>query len=475
MVQNTKIHNRTDHVRFRWAFLYPKLIDGTPSPASGIFDNEVKLVHVAKPVLTYMFQLAPKNTNGLLAQFSFDGPKKEHILYSESQWSGPSSCDVDDVCPGCNEHCVFDECNLFDAMCVEAGAKSIKAQAEYAISGKCQCLNVEDCPQSIENCRCPQNKGLTKVCTSCHVGICKVSITEPSARVQRVSPDGSDGCEGGTETTKDGKSSGIIFDGPGAYGSYAECEWRLVTAEPDVTKIALTVDFVDMENGWDFLIIESCKQKDCADVEELAKLGAGPSGTVYTSTTGFLRLRMISDSSVENQGFSASWIVSRQSADTIYPGEGTLCHPGTTSSPGYPSDGPVLQRCPDDPTRSSNSSSSPMDCKPLDPMFCPDSMFCTEWDCKCYGPGNNDNTTISGTLGTEVKDPAKDSLFCACPQYQESITQKKDMEKTTMPFTGKADLLGVQAMPYECCDDWFDGFQCTLWDWSTGSTPVSPC
>jgi hypothetical protein len=115
-----------------------------------------------------------------------------------------------------------------------------------------------------------------------------------------------------------------------------------------------------------------------------------------------------------------------------------------------------------------------MDCKPLDPIFCPDSMFCTEWDCKCYGPGNNDNTTISGTLGTEVRDPAKDSLFCACPQYQESITQKKDMEKTTMPFTGKADLVGVQAMPYECCDDWFDGFQCTLWDRPSGSTPVSP-
>ena len=249
MVHNTKIHNRTDHVRCRWAFLYPKLIDGTPSPASGIFDNEVMLVHVAKPVLTYMFKLAPQNTIGLLAQFSFDGPKKEHILYSESQWSGPSSCDVDDVCPGCDEHCIFDECNLFDAMCVEAGAKSIKAQAEYAISGKCQCLNVQDCPQSIENCRCPPNKGLTKVCTSCHVGICKVFIPEPSAHVQRVSPqtDGSYGCEGGTETTKDGKSSGIILDGPGAYGSYAECEWRLVTAEPHVTKIALTVDFVDME------------------------------------------------------------------------------------------------------------------------------------------------------------------------------------------------------------------------------------
>jgi hypothetical protein len=44
---------------------------------------------------------------------------------------------------------------------------------------------------------------------------------------------------------------------------------------------------------------------------------------------------MTSDSSVEYQGFSASWIVSRQSPDTIYPGEGTLCHPGTTPSPGY--------------------------------------------------------------------------------------------------------------------------------------------
>jgi hypothetical protein len=123
--------------------------------------------------------------------------------------------------------------------------------------------------------RSSQKQGSPPVCW--HVGICKVSIPEPSANVQRVSHDGSDGCEGGTETTEDGKSSGIIFDGPGDYGSNANYVWRLVTKEPDVTKIALTIDFVNMEDGWDFLIIESCKQENCT---ELTRTPA--TGSVYT-------------------------------------------------------------------------------------------------------------------------------------------------------------------------------------------------
>jgi len=112
-----------------------------------------------------------------------------------------------------------------------------------------------------------------------------------------------------------------------------------------------------------------------------------------------------------------------------------------------------------------------MVCEPLDPMFCPASPFCTDWDCRCYGPGNNDNKTIAGTLGTTVYDGAKSSLSCACPTYDLSGSEKM-MDVTYMPFIDKADHEGNRVMTYECCADWFDGYQCTLWDNTDPAMPV---
>ena len=112
-----------------------------------------------------------------------------------------------------------------------------------------------------------------------------------------------------------------------------------------------------------------------------------------------------------------------------------------------------------------------MICEPLDPMFCPASLFCTDWDCKCYGPGNNDNTTIAGTLGKTVIDGDKSTLYCGCGTDELQANAAKS--ETPMPFQDKATLSGDRVMEYQCCDDYFDGYQCTLWDYSNQSSPVS--
>jgi hypothetical protein len=156
-------------------------------------------------------------------------------------------------------------------------------------------------------------------------------------------------------------------------------------------------------------------------------------------------------------------------------GEGRLCHPDGQPSPEYPDDGPTLGLCPIDPT---SSTGERMRCERLDPMFCPDSSFCTSWDCKCYGPGNNDNTTISGLLGETVFNGGKSTLSCGCPTYEypdktaDSGTSTLTMEETSMPFEDKADQYQDRVNAYECCADWFTGYQCTLWDYSNGSAPV---
>ena len=157
-------------------------------------------------------------------------------------------------------------------------------------------------------------------------------------------------------------------------------------------------------------------------------------------------------------------------------GEGQLCHPGGRKDPFYPPGGPELNECP-------SVDGTPMRCERLDPMFCPrlqgDVSLCRSWDCKCYGPGNNDNSNISGTLGSTVINGEKSTASCVCPTYQyyqddgkDATLQTARMEETPMPFVDKADQFGDRVMVYECCADWFSGYQCTLWDYANGSSPV---
>ena len=87
---------------------------------------------------------------------------------------------------------------------------------------------------------------------------------------------------------------------------------------------------------------------------------------------------------------------------------------------------------------------------------------------------------ISGVLGQTVFDGDKDSLYCGCGTFQTVSVDEDDVEtvttssmvETLMPFENKADQYGDLVMPYQCCDDWFDGYQCTQWDYSDPFAPV---
>lgn len=114
-----------------YGFIYPRLKNGTIVPGVGIHDKDVTMDMVAKRVQENMFQVADKNTDGLLVQLTFDGGVMDFKISDDSQWSGPSMCsppgpgqarnDVTDVCPGCEPTCTFGRCENFDLDCIASG------------------------------------------------------------------------------------------------------------------------------------------------------------------------------------------------------------------------------------------------------------------------------------------------------------------------------------------------------------------
>jgi len=300
--------------------------------------------------------------------------------------------------------------------------------------------------------------------------------------VATVTCSGYDGCQPSTDTSSGTMRSGV-------YTNDANYNWLI--ASPGGAEISFYFKSFATEAGYDFAWLYACSSSLCAEVPEahdsstpcnppcLAKLDGllrVPSAH-YMSSTGYLRVILTTDGGVDDDGFSAVWTVKRKTLDTMLPGEGRLCHPQTTTrglgipSPNYP-DGPKLQDCPADPTRNDGDGRL-MRCEPLDPIFCPLASLCDEWDCKCYGPGKNDNSTIAGTLGGTVYNGDKSTLSCGCPTYS-GAPAGGTMTITTMPFVNKADQHGDWVMSHECCADWFHGYQCTKWDYSNGSTPVFP-
>lgn len=514
-----------------YGFLFPQMKDGTRQPSSGILDDQVQLQHVAHPIQTYMFKLAPADTEGLVAQFSFDNTIVENTVSSSSTWSGPDICPRDGtaVCPGCVEDCTFAKCSLFDTDCVESGATDAAAQAEYAKAGTCQCLNVDDCPRNVELCLCPKDKGLHKVCTRCLVGMCKI-YQEPLVLVEPQPPmppgygsyGGGYGGYGGYEYVGVGDSGGGC-----AYTNDCASEGDDNMGEEQTPGNNLGGDQTQEGGGCDSTDDGYCDEpdlcefgtdvNDCAGSRRRKMLSAEEQAAhesphewevwsnheyfqnvetqvLWDGETGRDKLEVVPEQhfyyhpatkqtqwhapkgwnkqkAKAHQDNTPRWSARKLlNFRAEYAGEGRLCHPDTTPagvgrrSPDYPLDGPILSDCPLDPTQSDGSL---MKCERLDPIFCPASMYCTEWDCKCYGAGLNDNTTIAGVLGKTVVDGAKSTLSCGCPTTTyaiDGVTYSAATEETSMPFVEKAKPDGERAMTYECCDDWFDGYQCTLWD-----------
>ena len=130
----------------------------------------------------------------------------------------------------------------------------------------------------------------------------------------------SGGCSGCVDSS--GSSSGTIRDdndGTGDYGANTDCEWLIASN----SQISLSFTSFHTEKDYDYVYVESCSSSSCDSAVELAKLhgnsansdtSAADLSTTYTSSTGYLRVRLTSDDSLEYAGFSADWSVGAQTS-----------------------------------------------------------------------------------------------------------------------------------------------------------------
>ncbi len=103
-------------------------------------------------------------------------------------------------------------------------------------------------------------------------------------------------------------ASGTLSDGSGlsTYASNSRCEW--IIAPPGALQV--TIDFSDFKTQTrnDFVHVWQCTTPACLGSTLLAELfGLHFIPQTITSTTGFMKVVFTSDSSVNYDGFNASW------------------------------------------------------------------------------------------------------------------------------------------------------------------------
>jgi hypothetical protein len=98
-----------------------------------------------------------------------------------------------------------------------------------------------------------------------------------------------------TCTPSSGATSGIISDGDGTYPDFQAC-WWLLSASPGV-EISISFQSIVLEKGFDFVLIFQCYDALCLNYTELLRYTGtlSDTSTVYSSTTGFLKMVFYSD------------------------------------------------------------------------------------------------------------------------------------------------------------------------------------
>jgi hypothetical protein len=101
--------------------------------------------------------------------------------------------------------------------------------------------------------------------------------------------------------------SGSITDGSGSYSNGADCSWVISSVG---SSISISFSEFETESSSDRVVIYSCSSSDSwTSCSELASLSGSSisSSRSWTSTTGNMRVRFTSDSSVTYAGFVGNW------------------------------------------------------------------------------------------------------------------------------------------------------------------------
>ena len=103
-------------------------------------------------------------------------------------------------------------------------------------------------------------------------------------------------------------ASGTFSDGSGIlnYANNANCEWMI--APPAASLIYISFTSIDTQLNTDVISVLQCKDILCSQPQQLVQLsGTYSTAQQVTATTGFVRVVFTSDSSINFNGFTASW------------------------------------------------------------------------------------------------------------------------------------------------------------------------
>jgi len=109
--------------------------------------------------------------------------------------------------------------------------------------------------------------------------------------------------------------SGSITDGSGSYSNGEDCSWVISSVGRSI--ISISFSQFETESGSDKVVIYSCSSSSCESSSELARIsGSSISSSMnWKSTTGYMRVRFTSDSSVTYAGFIGNWTAWNKAID----------------------------------------------------------------------------------------------------------------------------------------------------------------
>ena len=137
---------------------------------------------------------------------------------------------------------------------------------------------------------------------------------QSSRRISHGPPDDNTSMTCGGTCVEDCPSSSRTFsDGSGDddYEDNADCWWLI---EAPGAEISVSFSSFETESDYDYVSIFRCVTAACESTERIARLsGTLSASTVYSSTTGFLKVTFTSDSSATRAGFTGTWDVAARS------------------------------------------------------------------------------------------------------------------------------------------------------------------
>ena len=201
------------------------------------------------------------------------------------------------------------------------------------------------------------------------------------------------------------RRSGIISVNASQYTNSMYCYWIFAS------NISLKFSSFDMEERWDFVIINRCTSSSCSEVTKVAELtGSGDLQTTFTSGTGYMEVVINTDTSITRSGFVATWSTTDLAVTSTTPVITTSTTPvGTTSTTRSPTSSTILLQ---------TSSTTPVETTSTTPSPTSSTILLRT---SSTTPTQTTSITPTPTTSTTPAITSKSNTITSTPRYTSSM------------------------------------------------------